>query len=409
VDIEHAVNTGSLAARKHPLRNGAFRRWLIGSTISLLGDQFYLVALPWLVLDKLGSAATLGSLMMAGAVPRAALLLVGGVMTDRFSARWVMLITAVIRALCVMFSGLLAAHGHLHLAQLTLLVVIFGVADAFAMPAQSAYLPWLLRSDQMVAGTGLSQTAALLGSILGPLAAGVVIAKLGVASAFYVDAVSFLFVIVVLLRLPDPRRAAPHVHPLEAMKQGFSYVLADAPLRSMMLLAMAVNLCVTGPLAVGIADLVKTQLGSASAYGVLMSAAAVGGLTGALLAGVWKIQKRGLLVLGGSAALSMCLVGIGLHPTGIYWLAAALVLIGCIAGLVNVHIGAWVMQRIDPAVRGRVSSVLILGSLGVAPISMGLAGVALLVNVSALFLMAGGALFCISAIAALRPPIRKIC
>jgi len=74
-----------------------------------------------------------------------------------------------------------------------------------------------------------------------------------------------------------------------------------------------------------------------------------------------------------------------------------------------VHIGAWVMQRIDPAVRGRVSSVLILGSLGVAPISMGLAGVALLVNVSALFLMAGGALFCISAIAALRPPIRKIC
>ncbi len=408
MDIEHAVDTGSQAASEHPLRNGAFRRWLIGSTISLLGDQFYLVALPWLVLDKLGSAATLGSLMMAGAVPRAALLLVGGVMTDRFSARWIMLTTAVIRALCVMLGGLLAAHGHLHLAQLTLLVVIFGVADAFAMPAQSAYLPWLLRSDQMVAGAGLSQSAALLSSILGPLAAGVVIAKLGVTSAFYIDAVSFLFVIVALLRLPDPRRAASHIHPLEAMKQGFSYVFADAPLRSMMLLAMAVNLCVTGPLAVGIADLVKTQLGSASAYGVLMSAAAAGGLTGALLAGVWKFPKRGVLILGGSVALSGCLIGIGLQPSSIYWLAGALMLIGCIAGLINVHIGAWVMQRIEPAVRGRVSSVLILGSLGIAPISMGLAGLALLVNVSALFLFAGGTLFCVSAVAAKGTSIRRI-
>jgi hypothetical protein len=408
MEIEQAVATAMPASSEHPLRNNAFRRWLIGSTVSLLGDQFYLVALPWLVLNQLGSAATLGSLMMAGAIPRAALLLVGGVITDRFSARWIMLTTAVIRALCVALSGMLAAQGHLHLAELTLLVVVFGVADAFAMPAQSAYLPWLLRGDQLVSATGLSQGAAQLTSILGPVVAGVVIAKLGIASAFYVDAVSFLFVIAALLRLPDPQRAVSSTHPMTAMRQGIAYVLADAPLRAMLLLAMAVNLCVTGPLSVGIADLVKTQLGSASAYGVLLSAAAVGGLAGALLAGVWKIQRRGLLILGSSAVLGVCLAGIGLRPSGIYWLAGVLALIGCIAGLVNVHVGAWMMQRIDPAVRGRVSSVLILGSLGVAPLSMGLAGLTSSVNVSLLFLLAGGVLLCISAVAASGPSIRNI-
>ena len=408
MSLEHAEATGIPANSEHPLRNIAFRRWLTGSTISLLGDQFYLVALPWLVLDKLGSAATLGSLMMAGAMPRAALLLVGGVIADRFSARWIMLATAVIRALCVTLSGILAAQGHLHLAQLYLLVVAFGVADAFAMPAQSAYMPWLLRGNQLVAGTGLSQGAAQLTSILGPIAAGLVIAKLGVASAFYIDAVSFLVVIVALMRLPDPQRVASSTHPIEAMKQGISYVLADAPLCAMMLLAMVVNLCVTGPLSVGIADLVKTQLGSASAYGVLLSAAAVGALAGAVLAGVWKVQRRGLLILGGSAALGVCLASIGLRHTEIYWLACLLAVIGCVAGFVNVHIGAWVMQRIDPAVRGRVSSVLILGSLGMAPLSMGLAALALLVNVSALFLLAGGVLICISAIAAKGTSIRNI-
>ncbi len=408
MEIEQTVATAMPVSSEHPLRNSAFRRWLVGSTVSLLGDQFYLVALPWLVLDKLGSATTLGSLMMAGAAPRAALLLVGGVVTDRFSARWIMLTTAIIRALCVALSGMLAAQGHLHLAQLYMLVVVFGIADAFAMPAQSAYLPWLLRGDQLVSATGLSQAAAQLCLIIGPVVAGLVIAKLGVASAFYVDAVSFLFVIAALLRLPDPQRAASTAHPLAALKQGIAYVLADAPLRAMLLLAMVVNLCVTGPLSVGIAYLVKSQLGSASAYGVLLSAAAVGGLAGALLAGVWKIAQRGRLILGGSAILGVCLAGIGLWPSGVYWLAAVLALVGCVAGFINVHIGAWMMQRIEAAVRGRVSSVLILGSLGMAPLSMGLAGLALSINVSVLFLLAGGALLCISAVAARGPSIRSI-
>lgn len=71
----------------HPLRLPHFRNLWIGSGISLLGDQFYLVALPWLVLQLTGSTVALGTVLMTTAVPRAALMLVGGAVIDRFSAR----------------------------------------------------------------------------------------------------------------------------------------------------------------------------------------------------------------------------------------------------------------------------------------------------------------------------------
>lgn len=408
MDAEQTVEAGEPAAHEHPLRNAAYRRWLIGSGISLLGDQFYLVALPWLVLEKLGSATMLGTLMMAGAIPRAALLLIGGVVTDRVSARWIMVVTAVTRALCVTATGILVTRGDLDAAVMYLLVVMFGIADAFAMPAQSAFLPSILRREQLVAGSGVSQSIAQLIAIIGPACAGLVIAKLGVVPAIYIDAASFLFVIAALLRLPDPPRSPPHGNAMRAMREGVAYVLRDIPLRDMMVMAMMVNLCVTGPLAVGIADIAKVNLGSSSSYGILVSAAAAGGLGGAILAGVWRINRRGMLILGGSALLGVCLASIGIVPANLYALAVVLASIGCVAGFINIHIGAWVMQRIDVAVRGRVSSVLILISLGAAPVSMGLAGFAVARNPSAMFLAAGIALSCISAIAAKGPAIRRI-
>jgi hypothetical protein len=408
MDNEQVALAGVPEGKGHPLRNPAYRRWLVGNGISLLGDQFYLVALPWLVLERFGSAAMLGALMMVGAIPRAALLLVGGVATDRFSARWIMLITAVVRTLCVTATGVLVAHDSLGAAQMYALVIIFGIADAFAMPAQSAYLPAILPSEQLVAGKGLSQSMAQLTSILGPIPAGLLIAKMGVIPAIYIDAASFLFIIAALLRLPDPPRSSSHANAIEAIGEGIAYVMHDLPLRAMMLMALMVNLCVTGPLAVGVAEMVKTQLGSSASYGLLVSMTAAGGLAGAILASVWRIERRGVMILAASALLGACLAAIGVLPINIYSLSVILALIGCVAGFVNVHIGAWIMQRIEAAVRGRVSSVLILISLGAAPISMGLAGFAMTRSASAMFLMAGIALLCITALAAKGSSVRQI-
>jgi hypothetical protein len=134
----------------------------------------------------------------------------------------------------------------------------------------------------------------------------------------------------------------------------------------------------------------------------------VGGLAGALLAGVWRIERRGLLILSANALLGLCLACLGVIPANVYALSAMLALIGAIAGFVNIHIGAWVMQRIETSVRGRVSSVLILISLGAAPISMGLAGFAAARSAQVMFLAAGIAVFCLTVAAAKSSSIRQI-
>jgi len=403
-----SANPVSTTPVEHPLRDARYRLWLIGGTISLLGDQFYLVALPWLVLQQTGSALAMGTVMMAGAIPRALLMLMGGAVSDRISARKILMATAMARTLCVAVIGVLVWLRVLRTGELYALAVLFGVADAFAGPAQTAYLPSLLKREQLVAASSVSQSTAQLTTIVGPVPAGVVIKTLGVAWAFFVDAISFLFIIGALWKLPDPpksqtgRKAVWH-----SIAEGIAYVGNDVPLRSLMLLATVMNFCIAGPVSIGLAYLTKTRFGSPAIFGIVISAVAAGGLLGALSAGVWKIRKRGLLILVVSVVLGLCLGAIGL--LGKVWsIASVLLVMGAAAGMVNVHINAWAMQRIDAAMRGRSASVLMLASFGITPISLAVAGFLISWNLKFMFLLAGGVMLLAAAGAALSKPVREI-
>ena len=393
---------------EHPLRNPNYRLWLIGSTISFLGDQFYMLALPWLILQQTGSAVAMGGVMMAGSIPRALLMLMGGALSDRMSARKIMMTTATARTICVAVIGILVWFNVLHLWALYALAIIFGVADAFAVPAATAYLPSLLHPEQLVAASSVSQSTAQLTTIVGPVPAGFVIKALGVAWAFFIDAISFLFIIGALWKLPDPPQSSAAKKAVwHAIAEGIAYVVKDVPLRSLMLLAMTINFCFAGPVSIGLTYLIKTRFGSPAILGTLMSAVAVGSLLGALLAGMWKIRKRGILMLLVAAALAPCLGSIGLMSR-VWQLAGVLFVVGVLVAFMNVHIGAWVMQRIDAAVRGRVSSVLMLGSFGIMPISFAVAGFLVAWNLKFTFLVAGLAMLITAAGASLQKPVREI-
>jgi MFS family permease len=403
-----SANPASAKSAEHPLRDARYRLWLIGGTISLLGDQFYLVALPWLVLQQTGSALAMGTVMTAGAIPRALLMLMGGAVSDRISARRILMATAMARTLCVAVIGVLVWLRFLRMWELYSLAVTFGVADAFAGPSQTAYLPSLLKREQLVAASSVGQSTAQLTTIVGPVPAGFVIKRLGVAWAFFLDAISFLFIIGALWKLPDPpksqtgRKAVWH-----SIAEGIAYVRNDIPLRSLMLLATIMNFCIAGPISIGLAYLTKTRFGSPAVFGIVISAVAAGGLFGALLAGVWKIRKRGLLILVVSMVLGLCLGSIGL--LGKVWsIASVLLVMGVAAGMVNVHIGAWAMQRIDAAMRGRAASVLMLASYGITPISLAVAGFLVSWNLKFMFLLAGGVMLLAAAGAALSKPVREI-
>jgi len=403
-----SANPVSTTSVEHPLRDARYRLWLIGGTISLLGDQFYLVALPWLVLQQTGSAVVMGAIMMAGAIPRALLMLMGGAVSDRMSARKIMIATAMARTICVTVIGVLVWLRVLRTWELYALAVAFGVADAFAVPAQTAYLPSLLKREQLVAASSVSQSTAQITTIVGPVPAGFVIKTLGVAWAFFVDAISFLFIIGALWKLPDPPKSqTARKAMLHSIVEGIAYVGKDVPLRSLMLLVTILNFCIAGPVSIGLAYLTKTRFGSPAEYGITISAVAAGSLLGALLAGVWKIRQRGVMILLVSLALGVCLGSIGL--LGEAWsIASVLLIMGAAAGMVNIHIGAWIMQRIDVAVRGRVASVLMLASFGITPISLAVAGFLVAWSLKLMFLLAGGLMVLAAAGAAFQKPVREI-
>lgn len=406
--VPASTQTASNPAIQHPLRNPNYRLWLVGGTISFLGDQFYMLALPWLILQQTGSAVAMGAVMMAGSVPRALLMLMGGAVSDRISARKIMMTTATARTICVAVIGVLIWYHILQMWELYALAVAFGIADAFAAPASTAFMPSLVAPEQMVAASSVGQTAAQLTTIVGPVPAGFVIKTLGVAWAFFLDAISFLFIIGALWKLPDPPKSqAASKAVWHSILEGITYVRKDVPLRSFMLLAMIMNLCFMGPVSIGLTYLIKTRFGSPAILGTLMSSVAVGSLLGALLAGVWKIHRRGILILVVAAVLSPFLGSIGFMES-VWSLGTVLFVIGVIAALMNVHIGAWVMQRIDASVRGRVASVLMLATFGIMPISFAIAGFLIAWNLKFTFLIAGLAMLITAAGASLPKAVREI-
>jgi MFS family permease len=393
----------------HPLKNPKFRALWIGSAISLFGDQFYLVALPWLILQITGSSLALGTILMAAAVPRAVLMLMGGAVSDLASPRRILMATASARTIFVASIAVLIWAHVLQLWHMYLLAFGFGVADAFSFPAAQAFLPSLVEPGQLLAANSLFQSTAQITMIAGPAPAGVVVKAFGAAWAFFLDAISFLFVIAALWFLPDPpKRQAPKKSGLlGTIAEGLKYVNQDAALRSFMLVAAVLNFCLAGPISVGLAVLAKQKFASATAYGVAVSAVALGGLTGSLLAGVFRFRKLGMLLLGVGTLLGLCTASIGFLAY-LWLLAAVLFVMGLGSGIVNVNIQAWFQQRVPREMLGRVGSVLMVAAVGLMPVSLALAGVLVQWSIIGMYCLAGAALLVVIVLAGMQRAVREI-
>jgi MFS family permease len=405
----------ALAKPGHPLAIPHFRNLWIGSAISLFGDQFYLVALPWLVLQLTGSSLALGTILMTAAVPRAVLMLAGGALTDRFSPRRVLMATASARTLLVAAIAVLAWLKIIHLWHLYTLSLLFGVADAFSFPAGPSLMPTLVAPEQLPAANSVFASTAHLSGMLGPAPAGLVVKAWGIAQAFFIDAVSFLFVIAALWRVPErPKPPAPagiaakRPSMLQSIGEGLRYVLNDPALRSLILLTAALNFCMTGPVSVGLATMAKFRFGSATAFGALLACFSGGALAGMILAGLIKRPpRRGLLLVGISflMGLGLLVVGLSYHMLPI---AVTLALMGIGAGFVNVQIASWMQARVDRQVLGRVMSVLMFSAVGLLPISLLVAGVFAQRHLAAMFVASGGLLLTVGTVAALTSGVRQI-
>ncbi len=199
--------------------------------------------------------------------------------------------------------------------------------------------------------------------------------------------------------MPTPRPMPNGPSMLSTIAAGVRAAWADPPVRSMVLLTAAFNFAFTGPISVGLAFLADHRFdGGSAAFGLLFSAFGAGAVIGAVAAGSIRPRRLGAIVMAIAVALGIGLALIGLAPT----LPIALGIIGVMGvliGFINVQAIAWLQSRIPDELRGRVMSLVTLGSVGLAPVSLAIAGALVDLGAVTLTFVAAGVIIIAAAIA----------
>ena len=392
--------------------NPHFRNLWIGGGVSALGDQFYLVALPWLVLQLTGSNLAVGTVLMCAAIPRAVLMLGGGAVSDRIAPRRIMMMTVSTRTIFVGAVGVLVFFHVVRLWHLYILAFAFGVADAFGIPAFQSLLPQLVDRERLPSANAAFQSVYQIATMLGPAPAGIIIKALGTAWAFIIDALSFLFILVPIYGLPRtspaPKPRAEGKHFGHDIADGLLYVWRDSAMRALLIVMTGVNLCVSGPIIVGLAALAKFRFGTPTAFGVLISSWSGGALIGSIVSGTRKQRThRGWTMIVASTVVSLAIAAVGVLSSELS-IALVLALAGVVGGYNNIVLITWFQQRVQPEFMGRVMSVLMFGWVGLMPVSYPVAGALAQWSISGMFLICGLTAVAITMLCATSPNLRRV-
>lgn len=417
-----------------PLTVRNFLLLYIGETVSLLGDQFYVIALPWLTIQLTNSGITLGTVLMTAAIPRAVLMLFGGVFSDRFSPRLVMLISNALRGVLIVSFATVVAFNLTQLWHIYLFSASIGTLDGFFIPASKAIIPSLVPKKQLVASNTLSQGTSQIILLIGPALGGWLIAANGIETVFVIDGITFAITTVTLLMMKNITSKATVLNDesnqnltaknstvknsppvkkslnlIAGMREGFNYVWNNNSLRVFLPLLVILNFLFIGPLQVGMTSLAHGRFtGGAVALGVMQSAWGGGGLLGTLTPQFSRnLPKMGVLLLTIAS-----IQGFGLFLLSfisqIALASITIAILGLCSGLITVVGITWIQKQTQPEMLGRVMSLVMFCSFGVAPLSFAMAGVLVNLNLTILFTVAGSIMLITSLSLATNSSIRQI-
>jgi MFS family permease len=379
-----------------PLKLRDFRALWLGYSAFMLGNQFYFVALTWLLLDLTDSGALLGSVLMVAAIPRLIFMLVGGAVVDRVSPRPVLRLFSLAVTLIIGLLTLLLWREALSLGRLYVIAALIGVSDAFFYPAATSSVPKMIDKAQLPAANALIQTGDQITQIAGPALAGVLIGLAGLPLAFALNTVLFAIGASLLwllrARSLSTTTTAHSGNMLGSILEGLRYAWRDPAIRVSLIIIGMLNFALVGPLTVGTAAMTETYFGGAGAYGLLMAAMGGGSLLGTLGAGAYRgIRHPGRVLSGLALLLGVCavLLGFAQELPGVSIIMAVM---GAGIGFTSVIATAWLQSRAAAQMQGRLMSVLMFSVVVFDPFSQGLAGVMLDVGLTALFVGAGALL-----------------
>jgi MFS family permease len=437
------MNKDSMPARGF-MRDRNFLWMLTGGITSMLGDQFTLIALPWLVLQMTHDTLTLGIVLALLGIPRALLMLIGGAVVDRYDPKSVMMITKYINTVLLAILVVLLLTSSLDLWMIYLIALLLGLSTAFSIPAGTSMLPRVVAAEHLQAANGMMLGLRQITFFLGPLMAGGLIAllgdhatasqagltanshaasmmdiadKKGLAMAFFVDCFSYGFSAWTLSHvnmLPietDQQESTSKQSLLSATMSGLRHCWNDTMIRTCFLYWSAIAFLIMGPMQIAM-PLLAQQLGNnAGVLGLLAGAHGAGTLLGMAMSSIFPKLRLGSL--GSTILLIDTLVALLFMPMGLIHVAwqgaVTLLVIGALGGYLHVAVFTWIQRQVPPAMLGRAMSIFMFIFMGISPVSAALTGWLMhSLSLSQLFAGSGALLIVIVVIALIMSPIRQM-
>ncbi|ARX82831.1 MFS transporter [Streptomyces alboflavus] len=362
-------------------RDGNVLRWLAAYTASMIGDSVYFAALSWAA-ARGGNATQTGLVLAAGAVPRAALMLGGGVVADRFGPRRVVLGSDAARCVVTLALAAVLLASTPAVWLLVVAALLFGVVDALFLPSVGALPPRLTAPGELARVQGMKVLAQRVATVTAAPAGGVAVALGGPAAGFAVAGLLFALSLPLLLavrvrELPADDRAGTAEPAGRQLIGGLRYVRGHKVLAPLMVVVAVTEMGFAGPGNVGIVLLADERGWGATGMGWIVSGFGAGaGLAALGVAVRGRVRRAGAVLswtaLPGAAALA----ALALVPSVAGAVLAAL-LVGLLLGVGGALGGALLQTVTEPAYLGRVTSVASLLTLGVPPLCYPLTGVAI--------------------------------
>jgi MFS family permease len=356
------------------LRVPNYRRYFFGQLASISGNWMQTVAEMWLMVKLTGSGAYVGLTAGLQFLPVLLFGAWGGLLADRISKRRLLSFTQPAMAVPALTLWALTASGHVAAWMVLALVLVRGSVTALDNPARQAFVVEIVGSDRVVNAIALNSVIVHSSRIIGPAAAGAVIALLGVAPCFLVNALSFIAMFVALRRMDAAALSAsrPIARRGGELRSALRYVARTPELRIPLLMMAVVgtisfNFQVLLPLLAHF-----TWHGSASTYAALTAAMGVGSVAGALAAGArGRVTPR--LIVAASLAFGIAELCVAAAPSLLVQLAF-LVPLGAASVTFAAGVNSSLQIAVEPAMRGRVMALYSVVFLGSTPIGAPLVG-----------------------------------
>jgi MFS family permease len=351
------------------LRHRFFRWFWFGQCVSLTGSWMQVVAQRWLVYELTGSEALLGIVNSLNTLPVALLAPFSGAVADRFEKRRILMGAQITAASIATLLWLLTSTKLISVWHIMLLALGLGVVRAFDVPTRQSFWVELVGREDLMSAITLNSAVVNLSRILGPSIAGIVIAKVGTATCFLINAISFLPPFFVLLLMPPSPASARQSEPiLVSLREGASYLLTNKVILKLLLLIGAWSLF-GGQFDVLLPVLADKVFGvREKGYGFLVASIGLGAVLGAIVAASLEVKrKRGLQVMMGSAIAISGLVTTSLvksFPLALISLA----FVGFGMVMQNATTNTLVQILSPDELRGRVMGVYSFVLVGIAPL-----------------------------------------